>query len=338
MNHKKVQIFIIVFMVIGVYGCTNLDTLIKEERLEEANRYCSIELEGKEQAAGYKKLANVYYARKNYATAGKCYNFAKEYKTANECYTKAAEDAYTAKDYKKAAKYYKKAGKQIYWYKKAADELGDKQSIFLLGKAYYSGIIGEVEKDYKKAVHWYKKSADLGNEKAMFYLGNIYHKGGCGIKEDISKAIYWYKKSVDYGHKDAEKILKALYQLQDFNKLLKSEKFQQRLDKTKKIKPSPTAVWLDLPANDMLWMRIGIVVEQKQNIVVVKDVRDWTTAKRIGMRKGDYIISLAGQNIQSIEDMQAVIARLKKNEQVIIVVERKHQKKIHRFRGKMVPD
>ena len=66
-----------------------------------------------------------------------------------------------------------------------------------------------MEIDYEKAVYWCRKSAEQGNAKAQFKLGNCYYNGE-GVEKDLDKAIYWYEKSAEQGNEDAEMRLKEL--------------------------------------------------------------------------------------------------------------------------------
>jgi TPR repeat protein len=41
-----------------------------------------------------------------------------------------------------------------------------------------------VEKDYELALQWYTKASNKGDADAAFSVGQIYHKGGYGVKKD----------------------------------------------------------------------------------------------------------------------------------------------------------
>ena len=62
-------------------------------------------------------------------------------------------------------------------------EQGDSKSQFSMGQRYEAGK-GGVERDLDKAVGWYRKAAEQGHAKAQTNLGNFYRAGkGGGEKE-----------------------------------------------------------------------------------------------------------------------------------------------------------
>lgn len=68
----------------------------------------------------------------------------------------------------------------------------DADAQYHLGSAYYWG--NKVPRDLKKAAEWYKKAADLGHEKAMLFLGDIYfYSDDDNFPQDKEKAIGIYK-------------------------------------------------------------------------------------------------------------------------------------------------
>jgi TPR repeat protein len=58
--------------------------------------------------------------------------------------------------------------------------------------AYLEGI--GVEKNCELALGWFNKSADLGERRAMYNLGDLYAKGIC-VPQNKIQAEQWYKKS-----------------------------------------------------------------------------------------------------------------------------------------------
>jgi len=79
------------------------------------------------------------------------------------------------------------------------------------------------EQEYKQGIELYKKNeranayakwkqaATLGHVRAMFYMGNGYHRGD-GLKQDFVQAATWYRKAAAGGDSDAMSGLGVLYQ------------------------------------------------------------------------------------------------------------------------------
>lgn len=60
-----------------------------------------------------------------------------------------------------------------------------------MGMAYLEGI--GVKPDCKLALSWFHKSANLGERRAMYNLGDLYSKGLC-VDQNKIQAETWYKK------------------------------------------------------------------------------------------------------------------------------------------------
>lgn len=90
------------------------------------------------------------------------------------------------------------------WYKKAA-EAGDAKAMKVVGIMYDSGE--GVAQNENQAMEWYKKAADLGNTIAMLNLAYNYEFA----KNDRDTAKKYLKKAVDLGEKRALKYLGDLY-------------------------------------------------------------------------------------------------------------------------------
>src|ERR1700722_4117565 len=48
--------------------------------------------------------------------------------------------------------------------------------------------------DYAEAVKWYRKAADLGDDQAPIFLGDMYVSGK-GVKQDWAEAYFWHRVS-----------------------------------------------------------------------------------------------------------------------------------------------
>ena len=73
----------------------------------------------------------------------------------------------------------------VRWFRKAAD-LGDSEAQWRLGDIYHNAC------DYKEAVKWYCLAHENGYDCSSV-LGNIYKRGGYGVKKDYAEAIKWFR-------------------------------------------------------------------------------------------------------------------------------------------------
>ena len=64
-----------------------------------------------------------------------------------------------------------------------------------LGTCYADGLPGLVP-SHKKAARLYQRAADLGDIKAMCFLGEHYERGE-GVKLDKKKAVKYWRMAVD---------------------------------------------------------------------------------------------------------------------------------------------
>ena len=55
------------------------------------------------------------------------------------------------------------------------------------------------KQSYTEAALWIRKSADQGNARAQYGLGNLYDTGK-GVKQSHSEAAKWYLKAAEQGH------------------------------------------------------------------------------------------------------------------------------------------
>lgn len=52
-------------------------------------------------------------------------------------------------------------------------------------------------KGYDKALEWFQTAVDNNdNVNAVYYIGNIYYKGGYGIKMNYKRALSCYKRAL----------------------------------------------------------------------------------------------------------------------------------------------
>ena len=77
-----------------------------------------------------------------------------------------------------------------------------------LGYAYYCGE--GVEVDYHKALECFEKAANLGEARAQFATGYMYHLGQHAIEGNLEKAVKWYQAAAKQGNEDAKYILGSM--------------------------------------------------------------------------------------------------------------------------------
>ena len=92
---------------------------------------------------------------------------------------------------------------------RARAEIGDAQSQFELGGAFYSGTLG-VAKDYAQAVKWNRKAAEQNYAPAQYNMGICYGEGQ-GVAKNEVEAMKWYRKAAEQNYAPAQYNLGACY-------------------------------------------------------------------------------------------------------------------------------
>ncbi len=82
-----------------------------------------------------------------------------------------------------------------------ADEDGDAETMYSLGRIYENGECG-ADKNYGEAKKWYAKAAKNEHVEAMYCLGKIY-ENGYGVKKSYVEAEKWYREAAENGHVEA---------------------------------------------------------------------------------------------------------------------------------------
>ena len=70
---------------------------------------------------------------------------------------------------------------------------GDTSAMLAISGYYEYGIGDTLMCDYKQCIEWLKKAAELGNEKAMYYLGIRYFNGNL-VEKNLDEAMNWFLK------------------------------------------------------------------------------------------------------------------------------------------------
>lgn len=79
----------------------------------------------------------------------------------------------------------------VKWYEKLA-KLGEEEAMYRLGECFRDKNSGK--RSCRKSFLWYKRAAERGHKEAMEELGFCYQKG-IGVKKDLATAAEWYEKA-----------------------------------------------------------------------------------------------------------------------------------------------
>ena len=183
-------IFLLFVTTLLIWGCDSLETLLSEQKFDEAMEYCKEEDENKSDC--FQSVADSLFEQKMYEKAFEYYEKGGHKKEGAQ---KIAKIFLQQKDYKTAFQYYLKADLK----KEGAETIGE---LFLGEKNYKNAfefyVEGEIQQDgarkigaeyikqghYKNALSYYVK-ADLESEGAEI-LGDLFFKNG------------YYKKALSY--------------------------------------------------------------------------------------------------------------------------------------------
>ena len=69
---------------------------------------------------------------------------------------------------------------------------------------YYDGLRAFDQKKYETAINEWKASANKGDGRSAFRLGEL-HQKGIGIKKDRAEAYFWYRAAAIMGNQEAAK-------------------------------------------------------------------------------------------------------------------------------------
>ncbi len=87
----------------------------------------------------------------------------------------------------------------------------ERRNIKLRRKGIFNiGVYHEEKREFKKAVRYYHEAADLGDNKALFILGDWYEVGK-GVTKDLQQAKRFYKEAADKGYAAAQNNLGHMY-------------------------------------------------------------------------------------------------------------------------------
>jgi len=91
----------------------------------------------------------------------------------------------------------------VKWYEKLA-KLGEEEAMYRLGECFSDKSSGK--RSCRKSFLWYKRAAERGHKEAMEELGFCYRRG-IGTKKDLATAAEWYEKAGM--HDKAERLRKG---------------------------------------------------------------------------------------------------------------------------------
>ena len=87
-------------------------------------------------------------------------------------------------------------------------ELGNAKAQFNLGRMYHNGE--GVPQDYAEAVRWYRLAAAQCDAKAQTNLGVMYAKGE-GVPQDDAEVVKWFQRAAEEGYATAQYNLGVIY-------------------------------------------------------------------------------------------------------------------------------
>ncbi len=89
---------------------------------------------------------------------------------------------------------------------KVLAEQGNAKAQCNLGVVYYDGE--SVVMDREEALKWFRRSAEQGNLKAQFFVGEYYSQPGV---DEYKEALEWYRKAAEQGYAPAQYKLAVYY-------------------------------------------------------------------------------------------------------------------------------
>lgn len=89
------------------------------------------------------------------------------------------------------------------WYVIAATRFNNADAAFNLANMASRGAGIKLNDPMAMAAEFYRKAADLGNAKAPFHLGVLYHTGK-GLSQSFREAENWYRKGASLGDASAQ--------------------------------------------------------------------------------------------------------------------------------------
>jgi S1-C subfamily serine protease len=96
----------------------------------------------------------------------------------------------------------------VKWYAESAEQ-GDIKAQFALGQIYADGNQG-VPKNYKASLQWYSRAAEQGNLNAQFILGQAYAQGNSVVPKNYKTALKWYRLAAKQGDEYGQAEVKRL--------------------------------------------------------------------------------------------------------------------------------
>ena len=99
-------------------------------------------------------------------------------------------------------------------YLKQRAEQGDADALFRLGHRLAFGRTRPRPTDWPAAIKLWDQAAQLGYDRAMFYLG-VCCEHGNGIAQDLTQALQWHEKAAHLGHEAAMYNLALSYRIGD---------------------------------------------------------------------------------------------------------------------------
>ena len=94
------------------------------------------------------------------------------------------------------AKYYLDECTAIYYFSKAAEQ-GHTKAMYELGECYHRGK--GIGCNGEKAYEWYRKAAENGHVEAQNWVGRYLEEGWANVTKNEKEAVEWYRKAAEQG-------------------------------------------------------------------------------------------------------------------------------------------
>lgn len=104
----------------------------------------------------------------------------------------------------------KQSWKEVIFWLKKLDSLGDEGAAFALGNIYLAGQ-GEMSPNKQQAVYWYEKAVKNGDDRAILALADLYLYPPKGIESNYPEGIKWLQLGAYRGNQTAKHRLADVY-------------------------------------------------------------------------------------------------------------------------------
>ncbi|ORZ19370.1 hypothetical protein BCR42DRAFT_217316 [Absidia repens] len=103
----------------------------------------------------------------------------------------------------------------LYWFRRSADEINDKDAMFKAAQMYEKGI--GTETNHTLAIQYHEMAANLGHTEGQHQMGMAFWHGFYGLAIDLNKAVQWFTKSATHRYGESHWALGQMaYENEDY--------------------------------------------------------------------------------------------------------------------------